>query len=377
MKKINTVKFFFFFLLLLTSCNEAEKKTTLSLLKNTQNEIFLQGIVLHLDSFVVPGDLSLIGNNIIVKCNECDTVFVVYEIENNKLKHKKGFGRIGQGPCELIDYKHSYDFEKQDLYLYDNNSSAIKMFKINISEFENIYDYTNWKQIQMPESRQNLYTKFVSYDSTSLIGLGGDVFGSNLLTYINYEKNEISALEIEYPNDGLKIPDRIKNTAYRRGNILKKPKDQKYLYYNFMGQYAEIITISDINNSKRKVIVNNPPIYKAISDNMNCTYDENCFMGVKAYITDQLIYVMPEPYRKKEYLEYTNYKGYPRSYADELYIFDWAGNFLRYVRLDQPIDSFVVDEKDIFLYATSIDLEGDFDIIIKKYDLSAINNGGI
>lgn len=326
--------------------------------------ILLEGKVLLQDSILWSNCIEGFSDNrIVLRCFLSDTSYYIHQINADSLIYVTRFGRRGSGPHEFLN-PISYINTDKTLNIFEK-TGKLKAFKIKLTS--NIDDYNNWIELPMAISeKEYVWKKFIEQDSTMIIALGGDLYSKGLLSVIYPKENLIKNLDISYPLDNNEAGDGIKRFVYNNGDILKRPQKNEYVYYCSMGNYVEILDISDIYNIKRRVIVDDYPIYEG--SGLNPQYDNESYTGVKTYVTQNYIYVIPEPYQKKEYLSMLNYKGYPNSYGDQLYIFNWEGDFVHLYELDRPISTFAVVEDDSSLYGATESLK-DGEIYIVKYSL--------
>jgi hypothetical protein len=152
------------------------------------------------------------------------------------------------------------------------------------------------------------------------------------------------------------------------GKLKKRPHSEgDYLYYsNIYGNYAEIIHIDHtMQITQRKAFLNAYPKYQVAEDGLNPIAQEGDLGGLDAFVTAERIYVMPffsSPKPKKE--------GYPRGYNDEVFIFDWKGNFIKSYQLDKPVHTyFVVDEKRNALIASTVDIHNGGEVRIERFEM--------
>jgi len=341
------------------SCSSPNNKKTKKLSENTVGKMQLKSIPLLNDSIIWNSKIiDFIDNRLIIESQNSDMVYSVFFYSNNKF-HKEGdFGKKGQGPYEMLFPNCTVDKQKECIYLYDTQNSK-KFYEINSKFFFDIYNQETWKEIHFPYVKESqLWQTFISIENNTFIGLGGIMNRNNMLSVIYPEKNKITELYVDFPEDGIVSKSLTKRLVYNNGNILKRPFIDYYLlYYCEEGQYAEIISLDDQMNVKnRKPIVNNYPIYEIRSDGINLKYIRKEFNGLKSYVTDKYIYLLPFSYSTKN-----NYKGYPNGYSDFLYVYDWDGNFIQSYKLDKPIATFVVDESNSFIIAITTNNEtGEF-----------------
>lgn len=354
-------------LLLFTSCNQLHQNS----LKNFDSEILLmQGMALKNDSIFWSGHIvGFMEDKIITRCNNCDLVFNVYTIKKDSVCFEGAFGARGQGPNELFYPKCYLDKENRTLHIFDINSSLVKAYQIDLSVQANLYDIETWKKIDFPQKEAAFWSHFAPLSDDVYIGLGGgDTM--NLLSGVFLGEDNIQDLNICYPEDNnTSSDDGVKRMEYNKGDILKKTIGNKFLYSTRMGRYAEIITMDDdAKVTDRKIISGDYPIYETSADGLNPVHELQSYMGLKSYVTNERIYIMPEPYTREQYVNNKEYKGCPNNFADRLYVFDWEGQHIRTYDLDKPVSVFAVDENDSYLLATTVNTDnGEF--YIERFDI--------
>ena len=169
--------------------------------------------------------------------------------------------------------------------------------------------------------------------------------------------------DIFFPEDKCDTDPIIKRQIYNNGGICKKTNGNQYLYYCLEGNYAEIISFDNPNKVTRQVIINDLPIYTTADNGINPKGTNTNLRGLKAYTTNNYIYVMPYPLRHKDFIGKNDYKGYPTYYNNEVYVFNWNGDFIKSYTFDKLIDTFVVPEDDSCIFGVTIDSNNDYRII--------------
>ena len=348
-----------FLICICISCSLDDNKKVKKLSDNTAKKVQLKSISLFNDSILWSSKIiGFVENRLIIESQKSDIVYAVFSYSNDTLHKEGAFGKKGQGPYEMLYPNCTIDEQKKYIYLYDTQGNKT-FYEINIKNFSDIYNQDAWKKIHFPEVKElQLWRTFISTGNNAFIGLGGIANESNMLSVIYPEKTEITELNVKFPEDGIDSKPLTKRLVYNNGSISKRQFTGNYfLYHCEEGEYAEIISLdSQMNVKSRKAIVNNYPIYEILPDGINLRYIRKEFNGLKSYVTDKYVYLLPFSYPREN-----NYKGYPKGYSDILYVYDWEGNFIQSYELDKPIATFVVNDSDSFIIAITMDNEtGEF-----------------
>jgi hypothetical protein len=357
-----------FSIIFFISCSEhkTESQKRWDEIKNRKISAVLNGVTLKHDFPIWSEEIKFFLNDsiILTRCMDCDTIFHLYTIDGNRLHEFKKFGCIGNGPNELLDYEICMDEKQKMLYWYGTLNSRINAYQIDITH---INDTILVSPIHFPQKDNHFYGTMAPLGDSTFITLGGNIEKASFLTLFNVGENIVKNINISYPQDDAKVKALIKNSVYINGGILKRINKKQLLYYCNMGHYAEIITMDDENEViKRTVLAADYPRYEIAADGINETYNMECYTGINAAVTENRIYLMLTPYRKKEIFEKSDYKGYPIFYCDELYVFDWDGNFIQAFQLNKPVARFVVNKDDSYFIASTINIE-DGEIEIEKF----------
>ena len=366
-KLINLV---FFILLLSNSCtNKVEKKSDLRSLASEYIEV--NGTIISNDSIIESANIVAFFEDKIITRIYGDYIFTVYQYNeiNDSLKYFGNFGKRGNGPFEFSGpVECFYDEEHSQLYLSDLQGNNIKSYKIDLNSVDNLFKTETWKIITMPVIEKSFLTSLIPIENNSFIALGGNLERKNLLSLVNYEAGTIEDLDVFYPDDGVNVEPVTKRFVYNNGQLLKRPSTNDFIYYcTNWGNYVQMIK----NTGERIVqnsIVTNYPQYKLSSDGIQFESEMQTLMGMRSYVTDKYIYLLPNFKTKKEFLAEENSNSqYSGFHMDKIYVFDWDGNYIRAYQLQVPIMQHIVMD-DKYIIGTSVDPESG-DIVFVKFDL--------
>lgn len=347
------------------SCCPDKEKSSLERLKSVNN-IEVKGSVLENDSILWSSYLvDMIGTRLIIQNFKTEYAFTIFNIENDRLVKENDLVQKGNGPHEMIYATCFIDKATECLYFYNSNGSTISMYKIDIHPFSNLYQTQNWRSQSIVSPKNYFWSTNGAFatmsDSTSIL-LGGSLFKTNMFCLVTPD-GEVVDTDLLFPEDKCDAEPIVKRQVYNNGGIKKRTGRDQYLYYCLTGNYAEILSFDKTHKATRKVIVNDLPIYTTSNDGMNPQGADDNLRGLKAYTTDNYIYIMPYPLRNKDFIDKNDYKGYPTYYNNELYVFNWEGDFVKSYTLDKLIANFVVPEDDSYVLGSTIDSNNDYKIM--------------
>lgn len=337
-------------------------KESNSLKKNIAKSTYVNSVTLKCDSIVwSPRIVGFFRDCIFTRLYSSDYIFYTYQVKGNEIKTNNAFGKSGSGPNEIMNNAEiHYDEKKKLFYIFDILGSTASYYTLVIDSVKELSNMEKWKKHNLSNESKYVWTKFIPIADNLFIGLGGSIDNDNLLCEVNLQTGTIKDVRLKFPNDGVEAKNIVKRYVYNDGNLLKRPSSNQYLYYcTNWGNYAEIITLDEQNNFKsRKTIADNYPIYKTNADGINRESLPENLMGIKAYTTEDYIYLLPNFKNKKEYLQWAN-NGFPADYNNQIFLFDWNGRFIKTYILSKPIIHFIVDSKDKFLIGISLSLDTD------------------
>lgn len=185
---------------------------------------------------------------------------------------------------------------------------------------------------------------------------------------IDLKQKTMKELAMSFPPDGIDAAPLTKRFVYNCGELLKRPFTNQFLYYcKNWGNYAEIMTLEEGKPVHRIIISEDSPIYTTAKNGIDSQSDKSTLMGIKSYVTNKYIYIMPNFENKEEYLS-DKKRNYPSSHLDRMCIFDWEGQFVKLYKLSKPISYFVVSPDDSFILGSCDDLKSG-DLSIEKFQL--------
>ncbi len=359
----------YFILIFLFSCTSGNKEKKLQDL--SQNPIELKASLLQCDSTIWSTRIvESIDDKIITLGYSSDKIFQVYQLDKNNLKSIGSFGKKGNGPKEFpVAADCYYDSHNKALSIFSRSANIIKCYKVDLSSIENLYHSEIWKTIDIKCAERDgyLWKKIVPLSDSLYIAAGGHFEGNNLLSMLDIKTNRIDKINIQYPDDKNDSPLLIKRSVYMEGALLRRSNSNQFLYCcSNWGNYAEIITMDNLNRPiRRQIITKDYPLYTTAPDGLNGKSLDNTLMGITASVTEQCIYLLPNFLTKKEFLDKAVKRDYPSGYCNILYQFNWDGDFIRSYKLDKPIRNFIVNSSNKYIIGSSIDLNNGEDVFAK------------
>lgn len=353
------------FIFICVSCSLNKNESFLDQLKENKNTK-IEGSILKSDSIIWGRSLvDIIDNKLIIQNFNIDYAFTIFSIENNILVKEKDLIKKGNGPYEMIYPACFIDQATKNIYFYDINGTNITVYKINNKNLD-MHQTSNWTQNHISNIDNYFWSMtggFAIMNDSSYILLGGTLDKTNMLSIIDQNNKKIIDSNIDFPSDKCRTEIIIKRQIYNNGGIKKRATNNQFLYYCLEGNYAEIISFKNKHKATRKVIINDLPIYTTADNGITPKGNDNNLRGLKAYTTNQYIYIMPYPLRHKDFIGKDNYKGYPIYYNNDIYVFNWNGDFIKSYTLNKLIDTFVVDESDTSLFGITTDENNEYQII--------------
>lgn len=373
-EKMNMKKITYLILLIITSCSSGNKYKTELVVKNERGqESFettpLNGRLLSSDSNIPLGNIvDFVDDYFIISSHRTHHAFKVFQLKGDSLIEKGEFLKRGDGPFEMLQPFAFYNRPEKRAYIYDHGGQLKSIYSIDLCNIQNLYETSNWEKIQIPVIENYFLGSWMrKVGNHSFLILGSKVRSGKMLSKIDLIDNSISELNCSYPErDGtFNTSPVVKQSVYLAGVIERHPTTDKIVYACESGRYAEIIDLTNPEISRTLMLATYP---EYVGDGINKSFLEGCLRGMQVRVTAKYIYLLPYPLTKGEVRRDLSYKDYPNYCSDELLVFNWDGGFVKKYALDTPIYSFVVDEDDCFLYAATVELENDSEIM-KRYEL--------
>ncbi len=288
------------------------------------------------DSLFRVGGLLLFDSILIVKDDELDYLFKVIDIRQDQLI--KQFGKIGEGPCELgpssIISKSGED------------GNMIGIFEMQTREFQEFYFDSILESEGDPPCIP--FQGNFDYESRVIYKLKGNYFigtpkGENL--YALFLGNKIVQAIGQFPfYDQFKGVDPMNLDMAFQNKLILHPTKPLALGTSVFSFNMDILELKNEDQlTIKKSLHFWPPEFEA-STEANKFYaaikKENRFGNVSTDVSGNFIYVLysDQPW---EYL-------FPIK-SNRVLVYDWDGNPVKILELDQEVSMIAVNEKDEFM----------------------------
>ena len=341
----------------ISSCHQ--DKTDYSKKAVTKTIIGTEMIVKNLDGYGIVGSY---GDYLFLKENRDTSRLVVYQIEGDSLKYHKGLIDKGRGPREF--YYVEYSWFGDTLYVSNSDPTGIKaIYGIPLDDMSKIEDRNRWSEYPIPGNDIMTGMSFAKYGEGRFVIAGGESETKQVFSMVDYNKKEVVPLKF-WPADSTKGPLYSKQMVYMQSKLCSSGR--QILYSNLYARYMFIATIRGDEFVETAKIYSHLPQYEVKPDG-NIRYTEDGEDGILIYATQDYIFAQVGR-TVSEVRESDTYKGYPRSYIDELEVYDWKGRFIDNYQTDRPFYSFAVSADNHHLYTLSMDLVSK-ELIVMRYDL--------
>lgn len=276
-----------------------------------------------------------------------DSILLVYDRFENYLltqidvKNDRYLGRLileGRGPGEAIP--------PAKISFYDNN--------LNVFQFQtgalNIYDdkFNFQKQFFFEDHPAN-----IKQMRNAFIGFGAFEQGR----FHIYDMNgKCVGFAGDFPDESNNM-DQLARFVLYQGHLASSKNGR---YFAFGYAYSDNIEFYDMKDKEVELIrtYGEGSVKGRYAGRLEL--DDDCLMGYKwAYGGDKYCYML---YLGKTLAE-NNYNKY---WADNIVVFDWKGHHVKTFKLDVPILSFCVDEKNQIIYGLTVSND---EFVIMRYKM--------
>jgi hypothetical protein len=333
--KKHLFRFFFIGALFFQSCGSSTDPT--DPLVSFQDKVNLSSKRLNTsDSLFRAGALLVFDNVLFVYDNELDYIYKLIAIDQDQLL--KRFGKVGEGPCELdpalITYKSGAD------------GTLIGMFEMTTREFQ------EFSVAEILESKDDpicrpFQGKFDS-EVRLVCKVGENKFiGASSVgkPYTLLDGNQVVQTIGEFPFQDLfeGIDSRILDLAYQI-RLFKHPTKPLVLGTSIFSFNMDILELDNKDNLNIKKILHFwPPEFEPSTDPdqfFAAIKKENRLGNVSTDVSKNFIYVL--------------YSDQPWEYqfplkSKRVLVYDWDGNPVKILELDQEVSMIAAHENDEFL----------------------------
>lgn len=336
-----TIAFYIVLFLISASCkrkldspimlfNTTEKKTS-NLIKLLDKNLFAQPYrLLNIDSFIILSDFYSSKT---------------YSLINLNSKMSKRIGIVGEGPGEFLKGTVCKEYgNTRELYFYNGMSK-----KIYFAPIDSFIKDDNYR----PKFQIDIKFEFGSVNRLCMINenlfvVQGNIKGKRF--GLIDRKGALLVNKVDFPKEDVNLKNqKFPNLAYQ-GNLCVKPDNSKFTFITFKSANLGIyeVTNSDIKIIKEINLFN--PLYSWATfgkDMTSCVPNNASKIGyLDSYCTNKYIYTL---YNDKTLVDDNNE---PNEFNSNLVlIYDWNGNPIKMLKLDNKVEYICVDSKDQFLYA--------------------------
>lgn len=242
----------------------------------------------------------------------------------------------------------------------------------NANSVSDIKSASNWKQYDLSKItpvRFENWHNFVSLsDSTILLATTPWNDVHHLFSIIDYKNASIQPLDY-LPEDGSKCNDTTRVSVYSMESGVYNNHHGRFLY---RAGYARLAFIFTIEDNKIKVIKELYSDYPDYIDNKS----NGCFLfrktgrvfPLESAVNDNRIYVLNKDFDKKG----NRISGVESvSYGNIIEEFDWDGNMIRRLRLDEFGQDIMLSEdgKTLYLFSSDYSSAGKLSQKVTAYDI--------
>jgi hypothetical protein len=309
-----------------------------------------------------PSNMCIVDSFLVVTQRRQDTIFSIFSLPN--CKYLLSFGTKGRGPNEF-----NLSFENVTLGPVHGRSSSFavgnNMNNIQYYEIKQILqnNFTPNKIEELPNELNGF--RAIIYLDDSII-YGAPYQGNMHLFKYNSESKKLEQF-IEYPKIFPLLHPEIKREVFGCFMAVKPDNSKFVLAYSIIGKIEifDLIKDNPISisykgfpsieentglNSTSQFLVSNP--------------EERIFCeGIVATNKYFYVRVLNDKY-SKVYLK----NGPKRSFVPEIHVFDWSGNPILKIILENYYSNYNIDVDDHYLYTIDDSVEN----IIKRYDLTTL-----
>ena len=345
--KTSNILFFLFFCLAISCCFLACNSSVTGV-HYKQNVIQIKGEFLPIDHFV--------GNPYTIIC--IDTLLIYDDRFDNKLisiydvKSNHFVGRYvseGNGPGEAIAPFDILPYSQNNrLYAYQRNKAMLSIFDVPELKMCNTLSFTStstssaWRPFKV-EKMKDYY-------------LGETVFDKGRFGLYSLQ-GEFLRSGVTYPFDGEDV-DRTAAFMLYQGNFCANPEANQlalgcvfcdHLSFYEVNEEKEFALLKEYTSNTIKARYPGQLVIQG-----DCTINYTWAQGTSAYC-----YML---FSGKTYSENNEATGG----GHYIIVFDWQGNYVKTFETDYEIGTFYVDEINNQVYATALNSDGEYEIMLFK-----------
>ncbi len=321
------------------------------------------------ERFITPVDISLSKDFLIIIDASMNPA--VHVLNRDDLNYQHSFGREGRGPGEFLSTWSitSIDLNKNNIGVYDNILSRFSSFDIEI-ESDSI-NIVNGQLINL-DSSEGRPVNVTLLNNNTLVGTGS--FQEKRVRYFNLDgsiKKSVGDLPlVESKNSNFsfftvnrRFPDNILQHAYQ-SKIESRPDGHFFAIaarhanlieiYNHPGE--KVVEIRDIINAVPKIDIINVQGNSVLNQGV----EDFHFGYIDLKVSDSKIYGL---FSGRKNADGNAYLG------NEIHIFNWEGELLKILELNEYLIAIEVDEVASMIYG----IEHYPGLSVNIYDFTGIN----
>ncbi len=292
-----------------------------------------------------PKEIIILDSVYVVKDSKSEFILHIFSLDNHE--YLGGFIRRGRGPSEEILIQSISRAADNSLFYKTLNSLTLAQFSPKTKSMESIMIY---------EVPVDALTVAYPLNGRKVLGWNYNLHENEFLLY-NPLDNQYSDFGNGFPQTGKNLTLEENHRLFSNKQMTIKPDKQK-----FATAYMSFPMIRVFNSKDGKLInefnkAQEQDFPKAMI-NRNATQDEIKEL-VENYFTvtstDQYIYALYSGKTKGElYPDLFTPNFSPLDFGNEIHVWDWEGNPVKKISLDQMIFSFDVCLKDSTILAISV-----------------------
>lgn len=323
-----------------TSCNGNKKSSDIESITLTGTKMSLD------DDFLTAFGALIVGNYFVSQPYSTDEVIYVGRITADSIKSLGSYLRKGNGPGEYLETNLTNKGDSILLVLNSAGDLPTSMTEINLDSLVagKKVNTTKFTQTDTNGFRGVGYS-YVPTDKDRLLMNSGWYEKGNIFTLFNPTTNEFTPIDW-LPKDGFKGPAIVKASAYMDNSRLLS-SENRVCYVSGNGKIAIIFQLEKDKLVPIKTLFEDLPDYWADSDGLNYRQRINSD-ELDAAATDNQIFLLNKKFNMEGKLAEGDRE--PRVLGNTVYVFNWEGEPICNLTLDQLVYAILVSSDGKNLY---------------------------
>ncbi len=349
MTKTNHLFLLFLFLntWLWTACTEEKPQTVLELFPEDIQLSQKKEYNINEDSLAIIEGLTCDGENLIVYDFHSGESYTLFDEKSGEyIAH---FGRIGQGPTEILIGSYGYLFRKC-FTVFSDQSRAV--MKYNLDSLRNgKTDATLLTRYDIPDMQ---VSRLITIDDSTFVGMG--TYKSRYQYFLFNKHNKVLSCGADVYNAADSAFEKYTKFLSNQGDLVMHPR--KKVFASSLN-FSSNIDFFEIANHKIHLIKSlrlGNPIFKPVNGGR--------FFYVDSTEDTQTGYIHLSATANYVYALYSDKKldgSYRKS--NVVLVFDWEGNPVKKYVLDKDAHYIAVDDEQKSMFAAVVDSEGGWTVI--------------